>query len=44
MDRQTLREWVHRYNEAGAGGLISRAAPGRQPKLSKAQMNELREL
>jgi transposase len=44
MDRQTLRDWVHRYNEAGADGLISRAAPGRQPKLSKAQMNELREL
>jgi transposase len=44
MDRQTLRDWVHRYNEVGTDGLISRAAPGRQPKLSKAQMNELREL
>ena len=44
MDRQTLRDWVHRYNEAGADGLISRTAPGPQPKLSPAQMNELREL
>jgi transposase len=44
MNRQTLRDWVHRYNEAGTDGLISRAAPGRQPKLSEAQMNELREL
>jgi transposase len=21
MDRQTLRDWVHRYNEAGVDGL-----------------------
>jgi transposase len=41
---QTLRDWVHRYNEAGADGLISRAAPGPKPKLSEAQMKELREL
>jgi transposase len=44
MDRQTLRDWVHRYNEAGADGLLSRRAPGPQPKLSDAQMSELREL
>lgn len=44
MDRQTLRDWVHRYNEAGADGLISRTAPGPRPKLSEAQMQELREL
>ena len=44
MDRQTLRDWVHRYNEAGPDGLISRAAPGPQPKLSAAQMDELRAL
>jgi transposase len=44
MDRQTLRDWVHRYNEAGAGGLISRSAPGRQAKLTPAQMQELRDL
>ena len=30
MDRQTLRDWVHRYsyNEAGIHGLVSRKAPG----------------
>ena len=44
MDRQTLRDWVHRYNEAGPGGLMSRTAPGAQPKLSEAQMAELRDL
>jgi transposase len=44
MDRQTLRDWVHRYNEAGPEGLISRTAPGPQPKLTEAQMQELRDL
>lgn len=28
MDRQTLRDWVHRYNEAGSGGLVSLPTPG----------------
>ena len=42
MDRQTLRDWVHRYNELGADGLVSRSAPGRTPKLTVAQMEELR--
>jgi len=28
MDRQTLRDWVLRYNELGADGLVSRLAPG----------------
>jgi hypothetical protein len=27
MDRQTLRDWVHRYNETGIAGLLSRLAP-----------------
>ena len=44
MDRQTLRDWVHRYNVAGLDGLASRKAPGAAPKLSEAQMAELREL
>jgi hypothetical protein len=25
MDRKTLRDWVHRFNAAGPGGLSSRA-------------------
>jgi len=44
MDRQTLRDWVHRYNDAGVDGLKSRSAPGREPALSAAQKAELREL
>jgi transposase len=27
MDRQTLRDWVHRYNDAATEGLTSRLAP-----------------
>src|SRR5271166_772224 len=44
MDRQTLRDWVHRYNEAAIEGLISRVVPGTAPKLTEVQMAELREL
>ena len=44
MDRQTLRDWVHRYNTTGIDGLVSRKAPGAAPKLTAAQMAELREL
>jgi transposase len=44
MDRQTLRDWVHRYNEAGIDGLVSRKPPGASPKLTRAQMAELREV
>src|SRR5271165_587239 len=29
MDRQTLRDWVHRFNEKGPEGLINCKAPGR---------------
>lgn len=44
MDRQTLRDWVHRYNAVGVEGLKSRAAPGRAPALSEQQKAQLREL
>ncbi len=44
MDRQTLRDWVHRYNDFGLEGLKSRLSPGRAPALSPQQMAELREL
>ena len=27
MDRQTLRDWVHRYNAEGLAGLVNRRAP-----------------
>jgi transposase len=44
MDRQTLRDWVHRYNGEGIAGLTSRQSPGRAPALNKAQMQELKTL
>src|SRR5689334_5555295 len=40
MDRQTLRDWVHRYNDEGLAGLRDRAGGGRSPKLSKDQRAE----
>lgn len=44
MDRQTLCDWVHRYNAAGLEGLKSRKSPGREPFLTKDQKAELYEL
>lgn len=44
MDRQTLRDWVHRYNEAGIRGLKSRRRPGRAPLLTPLQKAELLDL
>ena len=32
MDRQSLRDWVHRYNAEGLAGLRDRRRPGRRPK------------
>ena len=44
MDRQTLPDWVHRYNEGGVAGLRSRSCPGRAPLLTPEQKAELRAL
>ena len=44
MQRQTLRDWVHRYNAEGVAGLTSRTAPGATAKLSDAQMAGLKAL
>jgi transposase len=44
MDRQTLRDWVLRYNADGVVGLKSRQPPGRAPALTAQQKAELREL
>src|SRR5215207_3564503 len=33
MDRQTLRDWVIRFNEQGPDGLINIPSPGAPPKL-----------
>jgi transposase len=44
MDRQTLRDWVIRYNEAGVDGLRDRPRSGRRPRLNAAQLAELAQL
>ena len=44
MDRQTLSDWVHRYNAEGIEGLKSRKSPGREPFLTAVQKAALREL
>lgn len=44
MDRQTLRDWVHRFNEEGPDGLLNRPLPGRACWLSAEQMRELAEI
>ena len=44
MTRQTLRDWVHRYNAQGLAGLRSLVGSGRPPFLNAAQMEELREI
>ena len=41
MDRQTLRDWVHRYNNEGLAGLSDRKAPGPAPRLSTQQQAEV---
>ena len=37
MDRQTLRDWVHRYNVEGIGGLFNRRPVGRKARLGAEQ-------
>jgi transposase len=44
MDRQTLRDWVLRYNAEGVAGLRSIRIGGHPASLTGAQMAELKEL
>lgn len=44
MDRQTLRDWVHRYNAAGLAGLSDRKGLGRPARLSVGQKQQLADL
>src|SRR5438477_7534317 len=44
MDRQTLRDWVHRFNEHGPDGLLNIKPPGRPCRLSAEQKEALCEL
>lgn len=41
MDRQTLRDWVHRYNAEGLAGLVNRAVPHRPRRLVPEQLAAL---
>jgi transposase len=41
MDRQTLRDWVHRYNAQGLAGLHDRPHLGPKPRPAAEQMTEL---
>lgn len=44
MDRQTLRDWILRYNEGGLAGLSDRVPPGPAPRLTSEQMIALAEI
>ena len=35
MDRQTLRDWVIRFNEEGPDGLVNKSSPGAPGKLTE---------
>ena len=41
MDRQTLRDWVIRYNEHGLDGLMDRWGDGRPPTFNAEEQAEL---
>src|ERR1700691_2964272 len=40
MDRQTLRDWVHRFNRLGPESLIDNWTEGPKPRLSAEQLAE----
>src|ERR687898_1638761 len=44
MDRQTLRDWVHRFNERGPDGLKDTWSKGNPPRLSAEQQAELAQM
>src|SRR3954464_14268393 len=44
MDRQTLRDWVHPFNQHGPGGLKDIGAKGTPPRLGAEQETELARL
>jgi transposase len=41
MDRQTLRDWVHRFNQSGPDGLLDSWSAGPPSRLSADQKEEL---
>ena len=44
MDRQTLRDWVHRFNASGPEGLIDNWTDGPKPRLSEEELAEFAQI
>ena len=44
MDRQTLRDWVHRFNASGPEGLVDNWTEGPKPRLSAEQAAEFAQI
>jgi transposase len=44
MDRQTLRDWAHRFNQGGPEGLKDNWSRDNPRRLSEEQLNTLREI
>ena len=44
MDRQTLRDWVHRFNASGPDGLIDNWTEGPKPRLSEEQLAQFAQI
>jgi Winged helix-turn helix len=44
MDRQTLRDWVHRFNASGPEGLLDNRTEGPKPRLSAEQVAEFAQI
>jgi len=44
MDRQTLRDWVHRFNASGPDGPIDNWTEGPKPRLSEEQLAEFAQI
>ena len=44
MDRQTLRDWVHRFNASGPEGLFDHWTAGPKPRLSEEQLAQFAQI
>ncbi len=44
VGRQTVRDWVLRFNARGPDGLVDDKAPGKKPKLNDARRRELAQI
>jgi transposase len=44
MDRLTLRDWVHRFNASGPGGLLDNWTEGPKPRLSEDELAQFAQI